>query len=303
MLKDRGAKVVLAHSYVADQSILPIVQVFNVKAVNKLWDALSQGPVDVRVDGRRDSPYAYFNGATVQGRVPDGHAFRFERAKMGRVDGTFASLKKTDDFTYLIVNGSSPTLRAGFELNTRWPQRRTDYYSPEFTWQSLTAIGYENGRQTGYEITSPLTLGAGERRTRCMYCGPFGPELADLQQDPQTEKPLPWAYREGDKLTFAIPMFGSRDPSTFTVADPSNRGDIVLTANGKRLGANDVPGSGVFDIPTGPGRYTVVSEASKSGPEWPTGDPGPRRVDVPGATGPRSGGVAAAGPAVRPAAG
>jgi subtilisin family serine protease len=269
MLKDRGAAVVLAQNYVADQSILPIVQVFDIKSIDKLRDALSRGPVNVRVDGRRDSPYAYFNGAIVPGRVPDGHAFRFERAKMGRVDSTFASVKATDDFNYLVVNASSPSLNAGFELNTRWPQRRTDYYSPGFSWQSLTAISYSDEGVPGYEITSPLALDAGERRTRCMSCGPFGPELADLQADRQTGQPLPWAYREGDKLTFAVPMIGSRDPATFTSPDPSIHGSTVLTANGKRLGTNDAPGTAVFDIPAGSGRYTVVSDATRSSPEWP----------------------------------
>jgi hypothetical protein len=271
VLKDRGAQVVLSFNYIEDLSILPVVQVYLIDDVDRLRGDLAHGPVEVKVDGRRDSPYSYFNAAMVTGRVPDGYDFRFEKAKMGRVDGTFASLRQTDDWNRLIVSASSDTLNAGFEVNTRWPQQRTDYYSPGFTWQSLTAIGYdpETYESSGYEITSPFTPKAGEKRAVCMYCAPFGPELARPQPDPQTGKPLPWAYRQGDKLTFAVPMFGSEDPNTFTFLDKTNTGTTVISRDGKEIGHNDAPGQGEFDIPGGAGRYTVVSDAAKSGPEWP----------------------------------
>lgn len=271
MLKDRGAQVVLAFNYVDDLSILPVAQLFGSRDIDRLRASLAQGPVEVHVEGRRDSPYSYLNAATVSGHVPDGYDFRFEKAKMGRVDGTFASLKQGDDWNRLIMTADSDQLAAGFEVNTRWPQKRVDYYSPGFTWQSYTAIGFDPATfaSSGYEVTSPVNMKAGERRTMCMYCAPFGPELAHLQPDQQTGKPLPWAYRQGDKLTFEVPMFGSADPATFTFMDPTNTGTTVLSSGGREIGRNDAPGRGVFDIPRGAGRYKLVSEAAKTGPEWP----------------------------------
>jgi hypothetical protein len=271
VLKDHGAQIVLSFNYAADLSILPVVQLYDYRVIDRLRGDLAGGPVEVRVDGRRDSPYSYFNAATVTGRVPDGYEFHFDKAEMGRVDGTFASLQPSDAFNRLIVSGQSDTLAAGFEVNTRWPQKRTDYYSPGFAWQSYTAVGYDpkTYQSSGYEITSPISMKAGERRTVCMYCAPFGPELARLQPDPQTGEPLPWAYRQGDKLTFDVPMFGSSDPSTFTFMDPTNTGSTVLSRNGEEVGRNDAPGRGVFDVQPGAGRYTLVSDAAKTGPEWP----------------------------------
>jgi subtilisin family serine protease len=271
LLKDRGAQIVLAYNYVEDLSILPVAQLYGYRDIDRLRAGLAQGPVEMKVEGRRDSPYSYFNAATVPGGVPDGHDFRFEKAKMGRVDGTFASLQPTDTFNRLFVTAASADLAAGFEVNTRWPQKRTDYYSPGFTWQANTAIGFDpvTWASSGYEVTSPITVKAGDRRTMCMYCAPFGPELANLQPDQQTGKPVPWAYRQGDKLTFEVPMFGSADPSTFTFMDPTNTGTTVLSSGGREIARNDAPGRGVFDIPRGAGRYTLVSEAAKTGPEWP----------------------------------
>jgi hypothetical protein len=271
VLKEHGAEVVLSFNYVADLSILPVVQLFDFRVIERLRADLATRPVEVRVDGRRDSPYSYFNGATVTGHVPDGHEFRFEREKMGRVDGRFASLQATDGWNYLVVTGESPNLVAGFETNTRWPQRRIDYYSPGFAWQSLTAIGFDQDSlsQTGFEVTEPIRMRAGERRALCMYCAPFGPELARPQPDPQTGEPMPWAYRHGDRLTFEVPMFGSADPGTFTFMDATNTGTTVLSRGGREVGRNDAPGRGAFDIPRGAGRYTLVSEAARTGPEWP----------------------------------
>jgi hypothetical protein len=271
VLRDHGAPLVLAFNYVADQSIIPVIQLYDSREIDRLRASLAAGPVEVRVDGRRDSPYSYFNAATVRGRVPDGYDFRFDKAKMGRVDATFASLQQTDQFRRLFVTARSTQVNAGFEVNTRWPQERTDYYSPGFTWQSSTAVGFDVDAftDTGYDITSPLTMKAGERRSQCLYCAPAGPELAELQPDRQTGDPLPWAYRQGDKLTFEVPMFGSSDPSTFTFMDDTNTGTTVLSRDGEEIGRNDAPGRGVFDIPRGGGRYTLVSEAAKSGPEWP----------------------------------
>jgi subtilisin family serine protease len=271
VLKDRGAQIVLAYNYIADLSILPVVQLYGADEIARFRADLANGPVDIRVDGRRDSPYSYFNAATVPGRVPDGYAFRFDKAKMGRVDATFSALRQTDQFGYLSMTAESDMLAAGFEVNTRWPQERTDYYSPGFTWQSVMSVGYDPDtfEPSGYEITSPLRVKAGERRSLCLYCGPFGPELAQPQPDPQTGDPLPWAYRQDDKLTFEVPMFGSTDPDTFTLIDATNTGTTVLSRDGEEIGRNDAPGRGVFDIPRGTGKYTLVTEAAKTGPEWP----------------------------------
>jgi subtilisin family serine protease len=269
VLADHGARLVLAFNYIADLTILPVVQTYDADEVERLRADLAKGPVEVRVDGRRDSPYSYFNGAIVAGRVPSGYDFRFEKAKMSRVDARFASLRQTDTFRRLFVTAGSDVLAAGFEVNARWPQTRTDYYSPGFTWQSGTALGLdpETSRETGYDITTKLELEPGERRTLCMYCAPFGPELATPQPDRQTGDPLPWAYRQDDKLTVEVPMFGSADPDTFTVMDATNTGSTVLSRDGQELGRNDAPGRGVFDIPSGTGTYTLTSEAAKS--DWP----------------------------------
>jgi len=271
LLKEHGAQVVLSLNYIEDLSVLPVVQVYDRREVDRLRASLAQGTVEVRVDGRRDSPYAYFNGAVVRGHVPDGYAFRFERSRMGRVDGTFASSRPADELRRVSVSAESDLLAAGFDVPTRWPQTRTDYLSPGFTWQSFTAVGYDpvTFDQTGYEITSPVRTKAGERHAMCLYCAPFGPELARPRPDEQTGKPLPWAYRQGDKLTFEVPMFGSADPSTFTMVDGTNVGTTVLSRDGREIGRNDVPGRGVFDVPAGPGRYTLSSEAANTDPGWP----------------------------------
>ncbi|HEX6353177.1 S8 family serine peptidase [Actinophytocola sp.] len=271
MLKERGAQVVVAYNYIADLSILPVVQLFDSRAIARFRADLANGPVEVRVDGRRDSAFAFFNAEVVPGHVPNGYEFRFEKAKMGRVDSRFASLKTTDDRSVHIMTAQSDVLNAGFEVNTRTPQQRTDYYSPAFTWQTTTSLGFDPTAFTdhGWELTSPINMKAGERTAMCMYCAPFGPELARSQPDAQTGEPRPWAYRQGEKLTFEVPMFGGNDPSTFTFMDATNKGTTVLSRGGKEIGRNDAPGRGEFDIPRGAGRYTLVSDATKTLADWP----------------------------------
>jgi hypothetical protein len=169
----------------------------------------------------------------------------------------------TGTYRFGIAQWGLNGITAGADIEAKWPQRRTDYVSAGASLLLFNVAGFSQ-TDFGYEITLPVILKPGERRTSRVFAAPFGPELTTPPNSRQDGKPVPAAYREGDKITLSVPMFADADPANTSQFDPSNLGSTVLLKDGKEIARrNDRPALGAFDIPRGPGRYTLIADASR----------------------------------------
>ena len=219
----------------------------------------------VTVTGRENSPVAYFLADVVTGRIPAGHAFRFARKDLGAIDREVVDTLPDKRYRYQIASWSYDGFVAGGDVELDFPHRRTDYVSPVAALGMYGDAGFTDGGGFGGEVTLPMTVKRGEKKHVRMFGAPFGPELTTGPTSRQTGKPIPVAYRQGDKLALAIPMFADSDPADASFYDTTVHGSTVVRRDGREIARrDDIAGLGTFTLPSGPGTYTVVADASRS---------------------------------------
>ncbi|MFC4852442.1 S8 family serine peptidase [Actinophytocola glycyrrhizae] len=275
LLAERGAKLVLSNynPQYSDPNppdlALPVVMVFNFADLQDVVARLADGPVPVTVTGRKNAAASYFLAGEVAGRVPGGHAFRFARKDLGAIDRELVDTLPAKKYRFLPANWSFAGFTAGADVEVDWPRRGTDYVSPGAALTMFSSAGFtEDGVGFGNEVAIPMTLKRGEREHVRMFGAPFGPELTTAPVSRQDGKPVPYAYRKGDKLTMSVPMFADNDPANAGMFDPTNSGTTVVFANGEEIaGRDDLAGLGTFDLPTGPGTFTVIANAHRPASE------------------------------------
>jgi subtilisin family serine protease len=274
LLAERGAKLVLSNfnPQYSDPSPpdlpLPVIMVFNVNDLQEMAARAANGPVTVTAVGRTNSPVAYFAADEVTGKVPAGHAFRFARKNMGSVDREMVDTLPAKEYRYQIANWSYGGFTASADVELAWPHRRTDYVVPGSGLGMYAAAGFTESGDFGAEVTLPMTVKRGEKKHVRMLGAPFGPELTTGPTSRQDGKVVPVAYRQGDKLVLAVPMFADNDPADASFYDPTNLGSTVVSRDGKEIGRRgDIAGLGTFVLPPGPGTYTVVADANRPASE------------------------------------
>ncbi|MCT2582855.1 S8 family serine peptidase [Actinophytocola gossypii] len=269
LLAERGAKLVLSFynpligldEY--PRLALPVVLLFGMADMRDLDTLLDAGPVQTTVTGRRTSPSAYFLADAVYGRIPAGHAFRFHREGLGRIDRTLVDTLPADVYRYTPATFGRDGFQAGADVELDFPAHRTDYVTPG-TSLSMFAVGAFGDVEAAVETTIPVTLRRGERRTSRVFAAPFGPELTRPYTSAQDGEPIPWAYREGDRLTLSVPMFADSDPGNVSGFDRTQRGSTVVREGTRVIAArDDEAGLGTFDLPPGPGWFQVVAAAER----------------------------------------
>ena len=268
LLAERGAKLVLSNfnpSYDDQESPLPVVMVFNYTDLQEMVARARNAPVTVTATGRENSPVAYFLADVVNGRVPAGHAFTFARRDLGAIDRELVDTLPDRSYRYQIANWSYAGFVANGDVELEWPHRRTDYVSPAAALGMYGDAGFtEDGWGFGGEVTIPMTVRRGEKKHVRMFGAPFGPELTTGPTSGQTGRPVPVAYRQGDRLALAIPMFADSDPADASFYDTTVRGSTVVRAGGREIARrDDIAGMGTFTLPSGPGTYTVVANAER----------------------------------------
>jgi hypothetical protein len=268
LLKERGARAVLSFfnpitDNPDDRPTLPTILAFYESDLHGLQDLMKQRPVEVTVDARANSPVSYFLADKVDGAMPAGHDFRFTRASLGRIDRRLVDTMPPGTYRYGVGQWALDGITAGADIEAKWPQQRTDYVSAGASLLLFNVAGFGQ-TDFGYETTLPVTLKPGERRTSRLFAAPFGPELTTPPTSRQDGKPVPAAYREGDKITLSVPMFADGDPANAGQFDPSNLGSTVLLKDGREIARrDDRPALGTFDVPRGPGRYTLIADANR----------------------------------------
>ncbi|MET0236787.1 MAG: S8 family serine peptidase, partial [Kibdelosporangium sp.] len=243
---------------------LSTIMVYDSADLRRVQDLSRQRPVELTLTARPNSPIAYFLADAVRDVVPTGHDFRFRKDSLGRIDRRFNDTLVKGQYRYQVAVINTPGLVANAEVETKWPQRRTDYVSPSATAMLYSAAGFWDEGDFGGEVALPVSLKPGERRTSHVFKAPFGPELTTPPTAGQDGKPRPWAYREGDKINLSIPMFADSDPGNAGSFDRTNHGSTVLLKDGKEIARrDDRPALGVFAVPRGPGRYTLIADANR----------------------------------------
>jgi subtilisin family serine protease len=271
LLAQRGARLVLSNfNPQHDQAeytdlALPVVMVFNQTDLQEIRSRLAGGPVTTTVVGRPNSPVAYFVADHVTDRVPEGVAFRFQRATMGAVDRELVDTLPDKRYRHTVATWSFGGMTGGADVEVDWPHRRTDYVTAGAPLSLFGSAGFtEEGDGFGNETTVPVALRQGEEKHVRMFGAPFGPELTTPPTSRQDGEPVPYAYREGDELTLAVPMFADNDPADASSFHPTDRGSTVVYAGGREIGRrDDLAGLGTFDLPAGPGTFRVVADANR----------------------------------------
>ncbi|ONI85865.1 hypothetical protein ALI144C_12175 [Actinosynnema sp. ALI-1.44] len=268
LLKSKGARAVVSFFNPAIENPAPpalnTLLAFRPDDMQALQNLMKQRPVELTLTTRPNSPVAYFVSDVVRGVVPTGHDFRFHKDSLGRIDRQINNTLPKGTYRYqpasLVANG----LIANMDVETKWPQRRTDYVTAGAELSLFSVAGIFEHGGFGGEVTLPVKLKPGERRASELFAAPFGPELTQPPASRQDGKPVPSAYRIGDKVTLAIPMFADSDPGNAAEFDKTNAGSTVLLKDGKEIGRrDDRPALGEFAVPAGPGRFKLVADANR----------------------------------------
>jgi hypothetical protein len=268
LLKAKGARAVLSYFNPAVDSAdaipaLSTIMLFDEAEVQRTQELLKQRPVEITLFVRPDSPVAYFLGDQVSGGLPEGHNFTYRRETLGRVERQLVDTLPAGRYRYHFGIWTVGNLTAAADVETRWPQRRTDYVPAGVPLSMEASAGFMDFSGFGNEYSLPVTLRSGEQRPSRVFGAPFGPELTTPPISRQDGKPLPWAYRERDQLRVSVPMFADSDPGNVSRYDDTNKGSTVLLKDGKQIGRSDVPGIGTFDLPRGPGRFQLIADADR----------------------------------------
>jgi subtilisin family serine protease len=270
LIKAKGARAVVSffHPSVGMDGepapALDTIMAYDQTDLQQVQELAKQRPVELTLNARPNSPVAYFLADSVKGDLPTGHDFRFRKDSLGRIDRQFNDTMVKGQYRYQPATMFAGELIANADVETKWPQKRTDYVSPSASLQLYSAAGFWENGDFGAEISLPVKVKAGERRTDHVFKAPFGPELTTPPTSRQDGKPIPAGYRQGDKITLSIPMFADSDPANTSVFDRTNLGSTVLLKDGKEIGRrNDRPALGSFTIPRGPGRYTLIADANR----------------------------------------
>ncbi|MBP2322750.1 subtilisin family serine protease [Kibdelosporangium banguiense] len=270
LLKAKGARAVVSFFLPTHElegsppPALSTIMAYNPSDVEAVQNLLKQRPVELTLTGRPNSPIAYFVAGSVKGTLPTGHDFRFRKDGLGRFDRQFNDTLPKGTYRYQPAVIDTGGMIANADVETKWPQQRIDYVSPNAALMLYSAAGFTDQADFGGETTPPVLLKPGERRATHMFKAPFGPELTTTPSSRQDGKPLPWAYRQGDRINLSIPMFADSDPATASMFDRTNLGSTVLLKDGKEIGRrDDRPALGMFPIPRGPGKYTLIADANR----------------------------------------
>ncbi|WP_415830146.1 S8 family serine peptidase [Kibdelosporangium persicum] len=268
LLKAKGARAVISYFHPAlhDQTppALSTLLTYDQTDLIGVQELLKQRQVELTLTVRPDSPVAYFLADAVRGVVPTGHDFQFRTDSLGRIDRQFNNTLPKGTYRYQVAVLTAGGLIANAEVETKWPQRRTDYVSAGAELLLYSAAGFWEKGDFGAEVSLPVRLKPGERRATKVFAAPFGPELTQPPVSRQDGKPVPAAYRLGDRITLAIPMFADSDPGNAGEFDETNVGSTVLVKDGKPIGRrDDRPGLGEFPVPAGPGRFQLTADATR----------------------------------------
>ncbi|WP_392873567.1 S8 family serine peptidase [Streptomyces sp. LN499] len=238
------------------------------QGVALLRERLAKGEVTLRITGARNGDRTYFTFHTHDDGVPAGAHWQDRRQDLARVDHSFRTTGYPNDpkgiYGWATYNG--------LQLAQQWtlfraPHRMTAYYTPDVPWTTATFEYATDAGALGAQYTNPTVYHRGRTAVDNWLTGPFNPSLSVNGPDGRAQ-----ATRDGDKLRLALPMFSDAAGHRSDPARSVESGETVLRdASGRVLDRNDVPGQGVFDVPTRGQWYELTSSAHRDAAEWSLG--------------------------------
>ncbi|HEY8472918.1 MAG TPA: S8 family serine peptidase [Natronosporangium sp.] len=208
-----------------------------------------------------DSPYYYHLTWYEPQRMLTGLSRNVRDQDLARVTGRYAGQGdgsvlggKTTSFVLPGFGGGVAAV-----VPFRLPFQRTEFYTTDgdIQWQdNFLQIG-ESGSTD--EITTtyaePVSYQAGRRYTVTWNEAVFAPAL------PTVEQPRAGVLRSGDVIVVDLPIYGDqagREGFAF-----SSTGRTELYREGALVGASDLAGRGVFEVPPEPANYRLVVTAQQ----------------------------------------
>lgn len=272
-LKAKGARLVLSYDYIEATNVLPVLNLFRPQDIQGLRDRLAAGATQVHVVGRPASPrlYALFNA--VGSRLPSGQAWHFEKDRLARVNGTYRSPAGGRHLSNQLLLYTDPVTGLSGAAD-RWlvqPQTRTEYFTPDVAWTRISDQRVNrDGTVLSSVITAPTTYHLETPSATTWGSAPFGPRLPRPLPSSLDGKPLPVAYRQGDRLVTGIPMFNDTDPlhTILPATDLWNtevleKGTTQLLRGDTVVATSDTPGVIDFTLPPEDGTYRLRATATR----------------------------------------
>ncbi|CAM5293067.1 MULTISPECIES: S8 family serine peptidase [Streptomyces] len=271
-LKAKGAALVLTYDYIARLTEVPILQLLRYEDVEGLRERLAAGARQVHVVGTPATRTQYNLFGSVGLDLPEGHAWHFRRAALAR---TKAVYRNPAGGRHVIVQGlfyHDPVsgLWGRTEQRLAVPQTRVEYFTPGVSWAVDAGAGLNADWTYGASERTAWTTYRTDRRTSAAWStAPFAPRLPNPLTSDADGLPVPAAYRSGDRLVTAIPVFNDADPNHTTAAGTDVDGQVLekgtteLFRDGTKVDGNGTPGAGTFDLPSAAGTYRLVVRATR----------------------------------------
>jgi subtilisin family serine protease len=160
------------------QIIGPPIAVLSVQEGRAVTAALRQGRVPFGLRATFPSPYQYNVGILRDGALTNGVVYRPRDKELGQVDTRYHGDNASDWYAVRAIGIPSQWLSGlpGSDLPSELvPGRfsRTEYFSPSFPWQVITAGSYARGKQMDQRYN--VTFRPGQRERHDIGAGPWVP--------------------------------------------------------------------------------------------------------------------------------
>ncbi|SDK98650.1 S8 family peptidase [Streptomyces indicus] len=227
--------------------------------------AASEGPVTLKIAGKRNTGDKYFTFHHSEDGVPGGARWKDRKRDLAAVQHSLRTTGYPNDpkafYGWVTYEG---TVLAQQEVLVRAPHRFTGYYSPGLPWTTAT-FEYATDVALGAQYTAPTVYEAGRApRKDHWLTGPFGPALGQSTLYGATP-----AARDGDKLKLDVPMFsdaaGHRSERVASIESGTTE---LRNSKGELVGRNGFGGRGSFDVPARSDRYTLTASAQREDSSW-----------------------------------
>ncbi|AOS64261.1 S8 family peptidase [Actinoalloteichus hymeniacidonis] len=259
----QGAETVLSPNYVADLSILPVVQMYTPEA-HRLLYRLEEGPADLAVTLTSRSPVAIHLADSVFDVLdPEEIDWRFSTDELAELETVHHSpIGSSADWGSAVSYRTESGMDGVVVAKRRTPHRRTEYYSPDVEWATYTLLGLFPAMQTVYE-----RFAVGPNPQHGFWVGPLGPSLPNSRST-YDEDTVPPVFRQDDVLDVQVSMFGDSDPRNIAFPTEVDTGSTVLSQDGTEIGRSDAAGLGSFELPASADGWFELSTTGKRSAEW-----------------------------------
>jgi hypothetical protein len=140
------------------------------------------------------SPYVYNLAEFVADRVPNGFAKRYTDRHLGRLDATYAGQGPTTGFvaTSATIDERGVFLPSAV-LPVTLPGKRTEYYTPNFSWRRSMYEGDLYEAAASWQESSPIRFQSGRATTERINSAVFGPGFGAIGYMARAQDRL-WVY-------------------------------------------------------------------------------------------------------------